>query len=382
MIESINTPTGESLTEQQFALFVLRFVISSNGQEIELIPNGKNTFVTLATKDRYVRLAREKKHQLDNPTTSGSPTAGPVVGLFSPGLKPTTRSFADSMLALDMSNTTQLPPPSDIQIASAHVNSCTPKMTFSPPPTRSLSPKSLEKFWAVLAAFERETFTDEEVLGMHVAFVIPHNGTHVELLPGGSDMLVTNSNKQDFIRLAKAKAQELGDSGAPLPKASQKRPGLTRSMSVHVPSRVWDPREEARHFSPSHFKVDLFSPFCAETTFDVNSTLNTHLAMVPDSQPPTAPLSPDNMSCSAVRLPLLSIEAQFPSILQSLKKINTTSGESFTEDSFLELGMKFCVPFGNRTIELLPGGANCLVTLDRLPEFLALAESKLSELQV
>eukprot|EP00759_Apiculatamorpha_spiralis_P005556 PhF_6_TR13363/c0_g1_i1/m.21169 len=293
LIESYNTPNGETITESQFAAFDLRFVIPSNGREIELIPSGRTIPVTLATKQRFTKLAREKKIQIDNGSlgTSGAgrtrtspqlPPAVPMSPLLGivPSRSPPQANLDDSLL-MRSANTHK--PIAKESPTPASIPDDISDIVLQPVPVRSLSPKSVEKFWMMIDVFEKVEFSAEEIEELKIAFVIPHQGKHVELVPNGSQTFVTSANKREFIRLAREKARELtvppnipslqvtSPTLKPAnvvtnPQSSHTQQqqgglhvkrGLTRSLSVHLPSRNWNPQLEKQHFSPSHFKIDL-----------------------------------------------------------------------------------------------------------------------------
>ena len=60
MVQDVNTPRGETLTEQQFAQLNLRFVIMVKGHEVELTRGGRGVRVTLANKDLFVTMASDR----------------------------------------------------------------------------------------------------------------------------------------------------------------------------------------------------------------------------------------------------------------------------------------------------------------------------------
>jgi hypothetical protein len=422
MVETINTPGGEVYTEQMFAHLRLRFIIVNNGHEVELIPDGKNTPVTLATKDRYTRMARERKRQIDNGSLasfhavtdqaefrhqplqqSSSIREIPLVvpnenfdpakvkakfspthftkGILSPHLASNSvavdfseegarRSLPKSVSQqILLGNAT--PPQQALHIPDPLSPATPPPSAPQPsqPPPPPLAESALGEFWRMLDDFEVGSFSEEDLEAMSVRFVVPYKGTHVELIPSGRNIRVTNATKAKFVRLARQQARALGGDAS----SGAKKPSLCRSLSVQVaPSKSWDPTSEIRHFSPSHFKVDLFSPYTTQTVFDNISTQGRKLALVPEDHI-THPQPKSNQG-------MLSMESQFPALLDSLDLVNKPGGDEFTPESFSALKITFCVPFQGKCVDVMVGGADIPVTLDRLSEYIMLARAKLHEL--
>eukprot|EP01062_Namystynia_karyoxenos_P048525 TRINITY_DN369_c0_g1_i1.p1 TRINITY_DN369_c0_g1~~TRINITY_DN369_c0_g1_i1.p1 ORF type:complete len:1711 (+),score=562.95 TRINITY_DN369_c0_g1_i1:90-5222(+) len=69
-------------------------------------------------------------------------------------------------------------------------------------------------------------------------------------------------------------------------------------------------------------------------------------------------------------------EHDFFALVDQVDKMNTPEGPAVTPEQFLKLGLHFAIPSTREPFELVPGGANVLVTLHRKDEFVRLARAK------
>eukprot|EP00760_Papus_ankaliazontas_P017186 PhM_4_TR17058/c0_g1_i1/m.90343 len=362
----------------------------------------------------------------------------------------------------------------------------------------ALSPRSLEQFWEYLDVLEHMEVT-EDFDAMKIPFSMPYKGNIVQL--GDHHDTITNANKQEFVHLARKKLAELiaqdemaaaavdqqqhspmstrcPVSASPPPGVdvmspsrerrdreqqqqrsthlsagetalspasaddvgtTRRRPPLIRALTVQLPNVSWDPAKEMRSFSPSHFKVDLFSPFTTKTSF-LDTNLVPRLALLPEdassrrstpakddnnnagcqhshsySQVPAPTLLSDlfhrvdeaasnvsNLTANsslnnntnglldssgsgsglAIPNPVTSILhlTDFPRILDDLAVLNTSDGERCTEESFAEFHLTFCIPHKTKLVELVEDGRRIPVTLESLPRYLELARAKYQEI--
>eukprot|EP01061_Rhynchopus_euleeides_P033328 TRINITY_DN5585_c0_g1_i3.p1 TRINITY_DN5585_c0_g1~~TRINITY_DN5585_c0_g1_i3.p1 ORF type:complete len:633 (+),score=263.40 TRINITY_DN5585_c0_g1_i3:130-2028(+) len=218
---------------------------------------------------------------------------------------------------------------------------------------------------------------------------------------------------------------------------------LRRTLSVQLPSQMrWEDEGKPREcFSPTHFDKDLFSPTTNKTDFEVEYTLEggrktlpadlkpkedtngkQHLTTNADVSPksPGKKLTPVN---SAVRrhsvasfcsdedeeyrgLDLLlevaeedqeklcklkqhlraatmsprtrELDRDFLPMISDIEMM--LADQEITDSDLQEMELMFCIPSGGKVYSLIHDGETTRVTLDRLPEFLALAKDKKREL--
>lgn len=263
-------------------------------------------------------------------------------------------------------------------------------------------------------------------------------GRFIDLRPGGGSLRVKLSEKNDFVRAVTAAHKRLQQGlaavdeqppGAAVPAALQKQPwspgtgggaqqgprggsqpqpqqgqrqqregkarkghpGLSRTLSVVIPKSEWDPGKVAACYSPTHFDHGLFSPHTAEKDFQIEyGTAEAKKALplslskknlLGQGQPPppvSVPAHTDPFDLSCLSPKTRELEENFDPVVMELDQLNQTG--QLTESDFKDMGITFCIPHRGRTYDLITNGRNVAVTLDRLPEFLALAKERRRQL--
>lgn len=267
------------------------FVLSDNGEVIDLKPNGRNIpvmydelqyYLTLADLHRTKPLAPvvEPVGRVAPPPTVVNSESTPtqrftktlqvnapgyngeqVAALFSP-------THFDNGLFAPLNTQTSLQvtyekPVHDSPPARGASNNSTSNLGNNSSQTRvGPAQAEVEKFWTLIAKIESQEITPDAVSNYNLTFSVPTaDGNTTELIAGGSKICVNRNNLQSFLNLVKEKMTCPSN-------ARVMRTGSIRPMAVT--SVPYNPIVDEGKFSPSHFSRDLFAPFTSNTAVNVD----------------------------------------------------------------------------------------------------------------
>jgi hypothetical protein len=343
-----------TFTEEEFQALDMMFCVPTKTGLEDLIPNGKNTRVTLATKDQYVALARKKvgitqsgqRFDLKIALPSKSPgnqASGQTAGLFSP------THFQHNLFSPFVAEGTV----GDSKTATLPHALATPGTVNYVPekvPLQTPTPGNVEEYPHMLEEVARINtstgmqFTDEEFKGLDIMFCVPTANGAEDLCTNGRNVQVTLATKDQYVSLARKKLAALG----------AQRIASSNQLRFDLKAAPANGADVAGLFSPTHFKNNIFSPYVSESSVPQ--------PLVPVIPPGIAPTS---------KLALAPHQKMFLEMIAGLPSLSDAELE--------ELQIPFSVPTSvpEQFVDLKSQSASTVVNAANINEFMRLAREKL-----
>ena len=161
---------------------------------------------------------------------------------------------------------------------------------------------------------------------------------------------------------------------------SARRPCFVRTLSVVAPSQSKnDPEEVGKLFSPTHFDHNLFSPHSTNTNFEIayggKGTTEKTQILPPTLAGQRLPADTGSGSSNATHSTVWSVQPSPPVSPLSPNTLKQDFWPMFkmatelSDSEFKDLELTYCVPIGDRMVELVPGGKEIVVPLKGRREF-------------
>eukprot|EP00756_Hemistasia_phaeocysticola_P010745 Hpha_TRINITY_DN15042_c3_g11::TRINITY_DN15042_c3_g11_i1::g.125759::m.125759 len=318
MVEALQ---GQVFAPEEFDALDLTFCVPEpDGRITDLIPNGRHVKVTLSTRDEFVKLAmewRDKKQRGGGSVSSSSPPPS------ARGAMPAPLRTGGKRPSLKRTLTVQLP-----------------KKEWDPERVRGLfSPTH----------FQHDLFS-------------PYSASkdiNVDYGAGGAEVCLPRSLSKPQLRT--------GSDAASLPPVAGSDAGLRPKPS---PSGV-RPRSPGRRLTPVH----------SASSFRRRSFVSGASADDEDEEE----YKGLDLLCEVadeIAEERALMERELEEMIETLEGMCAPDAtEKMDAKDLEEMGLTFSIQYGGEVHNLLPGGSDTPVTVERLPEFIELAKDKLRQLQ-